>query len=29
VVERRQDVDGGADDMAPAQPRGRAAHGVA
>jgi hypothetical protein len=29
VVERRQDVDGGNDDLAAPQPRGRAAHGVA
>lgn len=29
VVERRQDVEVGGDDIAPAQPRGRAAHGVA
>jgi hypothetical protein len=29
VVERRQDVEIGNDDMTPAQPRGRAAHGLA
>lgn len=29
VVERRQDVEVGHDDLTPAQPRGRAAHGMA
>ena len=29
VVERRQDVEIGSDDLVPAPPRGRAAHGMA